>query len=84
MDEWYFKWQKEFIRLKLFKYAITFLFIGLFIGIGLGMAWRIAQVEPGHRAEVKALKERIDHYRNHWTPIREKEVLKSKQEIKKK
>lgn len=84
MDELWFKGQKRIIIKKLIKYSILFLFIGLFIGIWLGQAWRIIQVEPTRDKEIASLKNQVDHYRNHWTPIREKEILKSKQEIKKK
>ena len=78
MEEFWFKGQRKIARKKMIKAFIYGALIFLFIGIGLGQWWRIAQVEPGHRAEVKALKERIDHYRKAWTPIKEKEVLKGR------
>lgn len=78
IDPFFFQWQKRLIRWRLFKYAIIFLFIGLFIGVGLGMAWRIAQVEPDHHAKIEKMQNTINYYRKNWTPIKEKIEVKSK------
>ena len=80
-DPFFFKWQKRIINWRLFKYAIIFLFIGLFIGVGLGQWWRIAQVEPEHHAKIEKMENIINYYRKNWTPIREKVEVKSKQEL---
>ena len=70
MEEIWFRGQKKIIIKKLIKCAIIFLFIGLFIGVGLGMAWRIKQVEPEKDAKIQAQKKIIENYQKNWTPIR--------------
>ncbi len=68
--------ESGYFRKKLWKNRLMWALVALFIGVGLGQWWRAAQVDPQHRAEVKALKEKIDHYREAWTPIREREVVR--------
>lgn len=79
---YYLQGQRKIIRRKLFKFSIYFLIVGLFVGVGLGMAWRMAQERPemqAQQAKIQNLQKTIEYYRSNWTPIKQKEILKSKE-----
>ena len=77
----YLEGQRKIIRRKLFRFSAFFLAIGLFIGCGLGYAWRMKQIAPEKEmqiAKIQKLEETIKYYRNHWTPIKQKELKAGK------
>ena len=78
---WFHGQKKIIFKLRL-KTAITFLLIGLFIGTAWGMYWRHKQVDPSHKAQVQKLEAQVEHFKNHWTPIRGKEVKRAREEKK--
>ncbi len=69
---YYLPGQEREERWNIFKIIIASVCIALFMGVGLGYAWRMIQVEDDHKQEVKRLEKRIEYYQNSWKPIEQK------------
>lgn len=80
MDHLWFKGQVKIIRRMIAKWSFIFFLIGLFVGTGLGMAWRMKHIEPEREAKIEDLRKKINYYQENWTPIKTKEIVKPKQD----
>jgi hypothetical protein len=73
IETYYFPGErKRIVRVRI-KAILWTLAISALIFTGLGYDWHYQAVTERHKAEIAKLEEKIQHYRSHWTPIRERE-----------
>lgn len=71
--DYYFPGVKKQIRSARIKAILWTLAISALIFTAFGYTWHYQTVTESHKEQITKLEEKIQHYRAHWTPIRERE-----------
>jgi hypothetical protein len=81
ISRFYFPGERKRIRRAVMKALLWSISISFLLFTAFGYGWHYWAVTERHEKQISMLMEKIENYRENWTPMREKEKEISKKEV---